>query len=162
MTGIVSRYVLQGFGVVAVCGRSGRGTIKARTIVDNAEQRLDGLNQEGKALDVRSANFLQTAVLTKQRNLPGAIEAFRSAYAAFLVDDEIMIGCMPRFASDLIAAGALAEDLLEILYAAVAKADTLAPLVVALRQHAGETVRAPSDILEVASGIRESFSPDST
>ena len=51
--------------------------------------------------------------------------------------------------------GSSAREVVEILSSDDAKAATLAPLVVALRQHAGESVRAPDEVLEVATDIRE-------
>ena len=48
--------------------------------------------------------------------------------------------------SDLVAAGASAHELVEILTSDEAKSGALAPLIVALRQRAGETVRAPAEV----------------
>ena len=56
---------------------------------------------------------------------------------------------------DLISTGAPERDLLEVLSADTEKAAALAPLVVALRQRAGEAVRAPPEVLEVAADIRK-------
>ena len=56
---------------------------------------------------------------------------------------------------ELIATGASAHDLVEILSSDKTKAEALGPLIVALRQHIGEAVRAPAEVLEVAADIRE-------
>ena len=53
----------------------------------------------------------------------------------------------------MITAGASERDLVKILSADSKTADALAPLVVALRRLAGESVRAPAEVLEVAADI---------
>ena len=55
----------------------------------------------------------------------------------------------------LIGAGAAARDLADILAADGKTADAVAPLIVALRQVAGQSVRAPAEVLEVAAHVRE-------
>ena len=82
-----------------------------------------------------------------------AMDAFRSAYAAFVLDNEKMTREMLWLVSDLVATGASAHELVEILISDEAKSSALAPLIVALRQHAGEKVRAPAEVLEVAADI---------
>ena len=84
-----------------------------------------------------------------------ALETFRLAYAAFAPDDRAMLGAMQETVPALIASGISERGLLEILSEDDEKADALAPLVVALRQRAGESVRAPAEVLEVAADIRE-------
>ena len=64
------------------------------------------------------------------------MEAFRSAYYAFVLDNEKMTQEMLWVVPDLIAAGASAHELVEILTSDEAKSDALAPLIVALRQRA--------------------------
>ena len=82
-----------------------------------------------------------------------AMDAFRSAYAAFVLDNEKMTREMLWVVPILIAAGASAHELVEILISNEEKSGALAPLIAALRQHAGETVRAPAEVLEVAADI---------
>ena len=94
------------------------------------------------------------ALLVQETPRP-ATESFRSAFAAFAPGDETMMHEMLRLVPDLIAAGASARDIVGILSSDRAKSGALAPLVVALRQHAGEAVRAPLEVLEVAADIRE-------
>ncbi len=55
----------------------------------------------------------------------------------------------------LYGAGLGANRLVEILESDTSKADMQRPLIVALRQEAGEKVRAPAEILEVAADVRE-------
>ena len=56
---------------------------------------------------------------------------------------------------DLVANGVSESDLVEIFSHDKEKADALLPLIVALRQRAGETVRAPVEALEVAADIHK-------
>ena len=92
------------------------------------------------------------ALLTKEDH-QAAMDAFRSAYAAFALDNENMIQEMLWVVPNLIAAGASTLELIEILTSDEAKSGALEPFIVALRQHAGETVRAPAEVIEVAADI---------
>ena len=86
-----------------------------------------------------------------------AMDAFRSAYAAFLPFHEIAIREMLRIVAELIAAGASERDLVEVLSADDKKSSALAPLIVCLRQGAGGTVRVPAEVSAVAADIRKSI-----
>ena len=81
------------------------------------------------------------------------MESFRTMYAALDPDHEelvrLLLACIP----ELIAAGISERELLDVLSGDRRKADTVIPLVVALRQRAGETVRAPAEVLEVAADL---------
>ena len=84
-----------------------------------------------------------------------SVETFCSIYSAFIPENRIMMRQMLNHIPALIAAGASERDLLDILSGDRRKADALEPLVVALRQRIGETVRAPIEVFEVAQDIRE-------
>ncbi len=62
---------------------------------------------------------------------------------------------MLRLVPNLVAAGAEERELVAILLSDPAKSAALAPLVVALRERQGETVRAPAEVREVAGDVRE-------
>ena len=94
------------------------------------------------------------ARMVQKKHRP-AMDAFRAAYAAFRTNNEQIMHEMQRIVPDLIANGASAHDLVEILSSDRKKSGALVPLVVALRQHVGEAVRAPAEVLEVAADIRE-------
>ena len=83
------------------------------------------------------------------------MDAFHSAYAAFVPGDETMMREMIEIVPDLIVSGASEHDLVEILSSDKEKSDSLTPLVVALRQSMGEEVRASPEVLEVAADIRK-------
>ena len=82
---------------------------------------------------------------------------FQSVCAMFDVGNEAMLREMLARVPILIAAGAPERDLVEILSADSKTADALAPLVVALRRLAGEPVRAPAEVLEVAADVSKAI-----
>ena len=84
-----------------------------------------------------------------------SMETFRSIYSAFVPGNRIIIHQMPDHVLALIAAGVLERDLIDILSSDRRKSDLLEPLIVALRQCIGETVRVPIEVLEVAQDIRQ-------
>ena len=90
-----------------------------------------------------------------ERDPPLLIDTFRSLYDLLVPGDETMIREMLDLVPDSIAAGLAARELVEILSSDGAKAAALTPLLVALNQYAGETVRAPDEVLEVAADIRK-------
>ena len=97
---------------------------------------------------------IQVAGLVQKRRRT-AMDAFVSAYAAFSPSNEDAMQAMLRVVPTLIATGAQVRELVEIMTADEAKSEAVAPLIAALRQHAGEEVRAPVEVLEVASDIRD-------
>ena len=120
---------------------------------EELERRLGVLDGEEKNRFGWRARFVWVKALLLKGNLQATMDAFHSAYAAFVPDKEEMIHEMLWLVSDLVAAGVPTHDLLEILISDKEKSDTLAPLIVALRQYAGETVRAPAEVIEVAADI---------
>ena len=101
------------------------------------------------------AMWIRAMALVVQEKHQFAMDAFRSVYAVFDPGNETMMHEMLRLVPDLIVAGALEHDLVEILASDKAKSDALLPLVVALRQRIGEKVRAPAEVLEVAADIHK-------
>ena len=97
--------------------------------------------------------WMRTHALLVRDEHPAALSVFRSVCAMFVVGNEAMLREMLARVPILIAAGAPERDLVEILSADSQTADALAPLVVALRRLAGEPVRAPAEVLEVAADI---------
>lgn len=79
----------------------------------------------------------------------------RSVCATFVVDNAPMLREMLARVPTLIAAGAAAHDVVKILSADRKTADAVAPLIVALRQMAGESVRASTEVLEVAADVKK-------
>ena len=98
--------------------------------------------------------WVRTEALLAMGQREAAVDAFRTAYHLFDPENEGMMGEMLRFVLRVIAAGFPERDLVGVLAEDRGKADALAPLLVALRQRTGESVRAPAEVLEVAGDIR--------
>ena len=96
------------------------------------------------------------ALMTKGASEP-AMDAFRLAYASFPPHHEMAMGEMLRLVPELIAAGASEHDLVGVLAGDNRKSETLQPMVIALRQRMGETVRAPAEVLQVAADLGKSI-----
>ena len=101
------------------------------------------------------AKWIRTHALLVQKELPAALSVFQSVCAMFVVGNETMLREMLVRVPILIAAGAPERDLVKILAADSRTADALAPLVVALRHLAGDSVRAPAEVLAVAADVRD-------
>lgn len=107
-----------------------------------------------------NAEWKRAKALIVRGDPSAATAAFRSAYAAFAPDDGAKLRMMIELVPDLIAVGVSERDLVEILSSDQEKSAKLAPLVVALRQHMGEEVRAPIEVLEVAADIIQRIEAD--
>ncbi len=92
-------------------------------------------------------------ILLVQQDIRAAVEMFAELYNAFIPDNEVVIRTTVEFAIELVAKGVSVQKLLEILLDDEQKAAGLVPLVVALRQYSGEIVKAPDEVLQVASDI---------
>ena len=99
------------------------------------------------------AKWMRTHALLVLNEHPAALSVFQSVCAMFVVGNEAMLREMLARVPILIAAGVPERDLVEILSADSKTADALAPLVVALRRLAGEPVRAPAEVIEVAADV---------
>ena len=123
---------------------------------EELERRLDTLPDREKTVIEWQVRCMRTKVLLVQEDSRAAMEAFRSAYDVFVPANARMMSQMLYLVPDLIAIGAPASDLIEILSSDTAKSDTLVPLLVALREYdTGEEVRAPEEVREVAADIIE-------
>ena len=125
---------------------------------EELERRIGTLTGNEAIKLACSAMHVRATALLLQGRHQAALDEFRSAYAVFDPGNPTivqgMIRVMQQLVPGLIAAGVSAHDLVEILSSDKAKSDTLLPLVVALRQRAGEVVHAPAEVLEVAADIR--------
>ena len=100
------------------------------------------------------AGWIRTQALFVQGEHAAALRVFQSVCATFVAGDETMLREMLARVPVLVAAGAPPRDLVEIL-AADSRTAALAPLVVALRRLAGESVRASAEVLAVADDVLE-------
>ena len=123
-------------------------------VCEDLERRLCTLSPD-KALAFRwRTAWARIKALLSLGRQGAAVDAFRAAYALFIPENEEMMGEMLGSVPETIAAGFPEHDLVAVLAEDREKAAALAPLLVALRQRAGESVRAPAEVLEVAEDIR--------
>ena len=101
------------------------------------------------------ARHLRLSALRAQGNHTSAVDALCSMYAEFRQDQETMVSELVEAAAMLVAAGVPEREIIAILGSEPQKKAAVAPLVIALRQRDGETVRAPAEMLEVAADVRE-------
>ena len=121
------------------------------------KRRLSVLNVEGKNELTGQAMCMETRMLLAQNDLQAAVDSFRLLYEVFEPKNETMMRELVRLAIELASAGVAARDLVEILSSDSVSAAALTPLLVALREKAGESVIAPVEICEVAEDILESI-----
>ena len=97
----------------------------------------------------------RTLLLLTQGDAKGAINAFRCIYSGIPIDGNITINSILRHVFNFIARGAPVAALLNVILENTDRSEELTPLVVALRQICGESVRAPVEILSIAEDIRD-------
>lgn len=126
---------------------------QALSVCDELERRVGALSEDRQPTVARRAKWLKTEALLMLSRRPHAMDEFRAGYALFQSDNGTIVHEMLANVPKLIAAGAREHDLVEILSTDGEMAEKLLPLVVALHQRAGETVRAPAEVHEVATDI---------
>ena len=122
---------------------------------EELERRLGATTGTARTESTWLAICLRATVMIAGKQHRAAMDAFRTAYLAFQPRDAAMTRGMLGFVQDLVASGVPERQLVEILSSDSEKSDLLAPLIIALRQRIGESVRAPAEVLEVAKDIRE-------
>ena len=120
---------------------------------DDVESRLGRLAEGGQAVGRRFAIWTRMKALLVQEKRAAAMDAYRSALAAYNLDDDAELREFLSFTTEAIAGGTRASDLLDALDTRGEISVRLAPLLVALRRRTGETVRAPAEIVEVADRV---------
>ena len=132
----------------------GGRTEEALRLCDQLERRLAVVGDEELRLGWLTG-WLRTRALVARKEHRAAMEAFRYVYDIFRPDDRMMMFDMLQRVPELIASGASARDVADVLASDGSKSDWLFPLLVALRQRAGETVRAPVEVMEIAEDIHK-------
>ena len=130
-------------------------TEEALHICEELEGRIDTLAENEKTWGKWQVLGVRALALMIQQKQPAALAAFRSAYDVFPLNDTVVLNEILKLVLNLITTGASEHDLVEILTSDSTKSEALAPLIVALRQRSGETVRAPTEVLEVAADVRK-------
>ena len=137
----------------AVSQVHGGATSAGIGISDELLNRFGGSSVPAIRTQVAIALWAKTRALLIQKERFAAMDSFRTMYAALVPDQQELVRLLLECVPDLIAIGTSERELLEILSSDRKKANTVIPLVVALRQRAGESVRAPAEVLEVAADI---------
>jgi len=120
---------------------------------DELQRKFHALQNDAGIAFGWLAMRMKSVALLVQGNHSAAMEEFRSVYAGFVSGNEAGMGMLVEDVTSLITLGASERELIQIISSDEEKAATLAPLVVALRRRAGEDVRAPVEVLEVAEDI---------
>ena len=81
-----------------------------------------------------------------------ALEALQSAYDQLIVDEHTP-GLLLHHVPELIGSGLTEEELLKVLTSDPQKSQQMNPIVGALKQRIGESVRIPTEVLEVARDV---------
>ena len=103
------------------------------------------------------AEGARSLAVAVQENHRAALDSFQAAYAVVLADDEMTTREMLDLVARLIARGVPPQDLVAVLSGDTAKAASLRPLIVALRERACDRIRAPKEVEEVAVDILGRF-----
>ena len=127
---------------------------EALRVCDELEPRIEALDVVSRLVLGWEARWVRTRAHLMQGNHPAALDTFRSAYAAYAPCNLPVMHWILEIAVDLAGSGVPAHAIVETLAGDKAKSDEFAPLVVALRQLAGDNVRASEEILEVAADVR--------
>ena len=100
------------------------------------------------------AGWMRAKALVLQGRAAAAMDLLRLLVAGTTPDNEEMRQIELDNLLELIAHGASPGDMVQVLLSEPRTAAALYPLVLALRQLAGEKVRAPAEVMEVAADIR--------
>ena len=129
--------------------------VEALNVCEEIDKKIQGLPESTDTRIHWAVQCVRALALMVQNKKEAAMEAFHSAYTSFTHDDEISIREMLQTVPNLVAAGAPERELVEILSSDPVNSAALTPLIVALRERLGETVRAPAEVREVAADVRE-------
>ena len=135
---------------LANIGRAG----EALRICDEVEARTKALSVASRLVIGWKARWVRTRAHLMQGNVPAALDALRSAYAAYAPGNIPVKHWILEIVVALVVSGVPAHEIVEILAADKARSIEFVPLVVALRQLAGDEVRASTEVLEVAADVR--------
>ena len=144
------------FGRGVTQAELGQGS-EALLACEELERRLGAMTGTARANFAWRVMWARAAALIAQNRRQAAMGAFRAAYAAFPPRNDTITRWMLGLVHALIAIDAPEYEIIEILSSDSEKSGLLAPLIVALRQRGGETVRAPVEVLEVAADVRRSI-----
>lgn len=122
---------------------------------DDIEARLERVPEQAKPTLTWQTNSLRAKALLALGNPDAALKSLGAAYKAFVPSNDFMMGDIQRLVTMLSSTGVSAGDLVDLLLTDPTRADSLSPLVTALRRQAGERVRVPDEVSEVANDVTE-------
>ena len=129
--------------------------IETLSLCGDIDARIDKVPELAKPTLTWQTNSLRAKALLAQGAVEAAVKSLWAAYAAFLPSNDFMMGDIQELVAALSAAGVSAAELAQLLASDSRKAESLNPLVAALRRQAGEQVRVPDEVLEVAKDVGE-------
>ena len=133
---------------------SSPGDRVARSLTASGEEPVEPGWEDWLKWRAQGARALALAVRNDHH---ASIDSFQAAYATFPVGAEATTGEMLRLVSGLVGAGTPPADLLAVLSSDTGKAADLRPLLVAIHKRAGNPVRAPREVEEVAADVGQRF-----
>lgn len=131
----------------------GRAEDALKTCAD-VEGRLDSVTADDRVLLAWRVHGVRARAWVAQGQSEAALRAFASAFGFFMAESTTMLREMIELVTELVVAGASPQGLERAMADDEAKAEALSPLIAALRMEAGEEVRVPVEVREVAEDIR--------
>ena len=125
---------------------------------EKAEQeRLGILDENDRDQLAWQIMCVRTQAMTVEGRHGDVMDELRLIYDKFIPDEKTMMYSMLNLVQEMIAVGMPTNDIINILSDDSTKSQALEPLILALRQHGGESVRAPTQMLELTRDILESI-----
>ena len=121
------------------------------------KERLGILDENDRDQLAWQIMCVRTQAMTVEGRHGDVMDELRLIYDKFIPDEKTMMYSMLNLVQEMIAAGMPANDIIKILANDSTKSQALEPLILALRQHGGEPVRAPTQMLELTRDILESI-----
>lgn len=119
------------------------------------ESRFGDDAGESKSAPERTAEAIRADALFQAGRAGEALEIVRRLYSEIVLDTEVEVRLLTEVFVRFVVAGAKEDDLLEVLDRDRRKAEAVAPLTVALKRRAGQVVRTPREVLQVADDLVE-------
>ena len=116
---------------------------------------LDGIKGEHLDQMRRHLKWVRIKSYTILGDLPSAVAEAQSAFAEYDLNDEKNINELLWFAVDALARNVPERVFLNAFMDDQTRLNQIAPLIVALRQRVGETVREPNQFIEIAKQIQK-------
>ena len=130
-------------------------TEDALKICEDVEGRLDSVTADDRVLLAWRMHGVRARARVAQGPSEAVLRAFVAAFGFFVADDITMLREMVDLVTELVVAGASPQGLERAMADDEAKSEALSPLIAALRLEAGDEVRVPVEVREVADDIRK-------